>query len=83
MVKRDTYIYELKNGHEIVYYGITKNPDERFISQVNSDKIFTHMRRIRGPMFRKTAEKLEKEYIQRYQRQHGGRPPKYNIQKTY
>ena len=83
MVKRDTYIYELKDGHKIVYYGITKNPDERFILHTNSDKRFTLMRKIRGPMSHKRAEALETEYIQRYQRQHGGRPPRYNILKTY
>ena len=81
--KRDTYIYELKDGHEIVYYGITLNPDRRAIEHANSDKKWTHMRIIRGPMSHERAEELEYGYIQRYQRQHGGRPPKYNILKTY
>lgn len=81
--KRDTYLYQLKDGNEIVYYGITNNPDRREIEQENSDKKFTRMRIWRYPMSRESAEKRETEEIQRYQRQHGGRPPKYNKQKTY
>lgn len=81
--KRDTYIYELKDGNEIVYYGITNNTDERFIKHDNSEKEFTHMRVIRGPMSRRRAEELEYFYIQRYQQQHEGRPPRYNERKTY
>ena len=81
--KRDTYIYELKDGNKIVYYGITNNPDRRVIEHENSRKKFTHVRVIRGPMLRENAEKLEGEYIQHYQRQHGGKPPKYNKKKTY
>lgn len=80
---RDTWIYELKDSHEIVYYGITNNPDQRFIDHENSDKEFTHMRIIRGPMSRNRAEELEYDYIQRYQSQHGGEPPYHNILKTY
>ena len=81
--KRTTYIYELKDSYEIVYYGIADNPDERFIAHDNSGTEFTHMRTIRGPMSRQRAEELEYEYVQRYQRQHGGIPPRYNINKTY
>jgi len=41
---RNKWLYELKDGNEIVQYGLTNDPDKR---------------------------------------QHGGRPPRYNIAKTY
>ncbi|MCK4477605.1 hypothetical protein KAU88_03630 [Candidatus Bathyarchaeota archaeon] len=81
--KRDTYIYELKDGNSIVQYGITNNPDVRVIQHDNAGKEFTHLRVIRGPMSRERAMELEAFYIQRYQRQHGGDPPEYNTYKTY
>jgi hypothetical protein len=81
--KRDTYIYELKDSHRIVYYGITNNPDQRLISHDNGRKRFTHMNIIRGPMSRLRAEDLEYDYIQNYQYNHGGRPPRYNKLKGY
>lgn len=81
--RRTTYIYELKSGPRIVQYGITDDPDERLTAHENSTKKFTHMQVVRGPMSREQAEKLEGVCIRKYQRQHGGRPPKYNKHKTY
>jgi predicted GIY-YIG superfamily endonuclease len=80
---RDTWVYELKDGNEIVYYGITNDPDRRVIEQANSGKRFTHLRVISVALTRESAEERETEEIQRYQRQHGGRPPKCNRAKTY
>lgn len=81
--RRDTWLYELRYGNEIVYYGITNNPDRRAIEQANSGKKFTHLNIISVALTRESAGKQETEEIQRYQRQHGGRPPKYNIAKIY
>ena len=83
MKKRDTYIYQLKDGKRIVYIGITDNPDRRALEHKHSRKKFTHVRVKQFPMSRKKAEELEKEFIQRYQRQHRGKSPKYNENKTY
>lgn len=80
---RDKWLYELKDGNEIVYYGISGDPDERAIQHANSGKGFTHINVKGVALTRASAEEREKEEIQRYQRQHGGRPPKYNIAKTY
>lgn len=80
---RDTWLYELKDGNEIVDYGVTNNPDRRVIEQANSGKKFTHLNIISVALTRESAETRETKTIQRYQRQHGGRPPKYNIAKTY
>ena len=81
--KRDTYVYELKDGNTIVYYGISNGPLDRNDEHFLSRKRYTHMRVIRGPMYKENALKLEGDLIQRYQRQHGGRPPKYNLNKIY
>ena len=80
---RDTWLYELKDGKEIVDYGITNKPDRRAIEQANSGKNFTHLNIISVALTRESALKRETQSIQRYQKQHGGRPPKYNIAKTY
>jgi len=82
MKKRDTYLYELKDGRKVVYYGISTGPLDRLGEHDRSNKRFTHMREIRGPMYRENAEKLETQYIQRYQRNHSGKPPRYNKRKT-
>ena len=79
---RNTWLYELKDGRVIVYYGISNNPDRREIEQANSGKKFTHMNIIGAALTRPSAERRETEEIQRYQRQHGGRPPRYNVRKT-
>ena len=80
---RDTWLYELKDGNEIVYYGISNNPDTRAIGHANSRKAFTHLNVISVALTRESAERREGQEIRRYQRQQGGRPPKYNIAKTY
>ena len=79
---RDTRVYELKEGNEIVYYGRTVSPDRRVIEHENAGKMFTHMNIITVALTHDSADRRETEYIRRYQRQHGGKPPKYNLQKT-
>jgi len=80
---RDTWLYELRNRNEIVQYGLTNSPNRRIIEHVSSNKRFTHMNIVSVALTKESAEKREEDEIQRYQRQHGGRPPKYNIAKTY
>jgi len=80
---RDTWLYELKNHKRIVYIGISCDPDRRAIQHINAGKKFTHINVKSVALTATSAERREKEEIQRYQRQHGGRPPKYNIAKTY
>lgn len=80
---RDTWLYELKDGNEIVYYGISLDPDRRAIQHNNSGKKFTHINIKSVALTKKSAEERERKDIQRYQRQHGGRSPKYNKAKTY
>jgi len=80
--KKDYYVYELKDGHEVVYYGITNNPDRRFIEHVNSDKRWTQNCTIKGPMDKENADIEEDMLICFYQDSHGGKPPRYNKKKT-
>ena len=79
---RNTYLYELKDENEIVYYGISYYPDLREVTH-RRFKHFTHKRVISRALTRESAERREREEIQRYQRQHGGVPPRYNIRKAY
>lgn len=78
---RNCWFYELRDGHEIVYYGISNDPDRREFE--HSGKRFTHMNVISVGLTRASAEERELDNIQRYQYQHGGIPPKYNQRKTY
>lgn len=80
---RNTWLYELKDRNEVVYYGISKDPDRREIQHLNTGKKFTHANVKSVALTRESAERREKQNIQRYQRQHGGKPPKYNQGKTY
>ena len=79
---RDTYLYELKDGNRIVYYGISNDPDLREVTH-RRFKDFTHKRVISVALTRASAEAREWEEIKRYQDQHRGVPPKYNTNKTY
>jgi len=78
---RDCWLYELRDGHEIVYYGVSNDPDRR--EPEHAGKRFTHMNIISVGLTRTSALVRELEEIQRYQYQHGGRPPKYNRSKAY
>lgn len=80
---RDTWLYELKDSNRIVYLGISNDPDDRVIQHRNAGKRFTHANVKSVALTRESAERREKQEIQRYQRQHDGRSPKYNIAKTY
>jgi len=75
--ERNTHCYQLKDGREIVYHGVTNDPDSRYDEHVRSGKKFTHM--LCGPKrSRSRALKEERAIIERYQRSHGGKRPKYN-----
>lgn len=81
--RANTFVYALKDGHEIVYYGITYSPHERVDSHWRSGKYFTNWSVLAGPMYREYAEEREWGLIRHYQDTHRGRPPRYNFAKTY
>jgi predicted GIY-YIG superfamily endonuclease len=78
---RDCWVYALKEGRKIVYYGISCDPQRRVPEHRN--KRFTHGSVVSVGLTRASALRRETEEIQRYQYQHGGQPPKYNKSKTY
>ena len=80
---KDTWLYELKDGNEVVFYGLTNNPDKVAVQRSNSGKRFTSLTVTSLAMTREAAEKWEARRIEAYQGQHGGRPPKYNVTKPY
>lgn len=84
MTKRDTINYVMKDGRKIVQHGIT-NQDlcERTRQHEADGKKFTHLCKVGKVKSRESALKAEDKYIKDYQRQHGGRPPKYNKNKIY
>ena len=75
---RNWWLYELHDGHEIVFYGISCDSVRR--EPADSGKRFTYMKVISVGLTRSEAENRERDEIQRYQSQHGGIPPKYNEQ---
>lgn len=75
--KRDTYPYALKDGNKVVYYGITNDTQRRKQEHRDAGMRFTRMERD-NVCSRETALKREQNRIKRYQRNHGGRKPRYN-----
>jgi len=61
-VRRDTYLYHLKQGKKIKRTGVTNNPERREREHKSAGKRFTHMFVHPYPMSRKTALKREKTY---------------------
>jgi len=78
---RNCWLYELRDGHNIVYYGISCDPNRR--EPEHFGKRFSHMNIISVGLTRSSALNRERDEIQRYQYQHGGIPPKYNRNKYY
>ena len=78
MAKKDTYKYELHDGHKTVYVGTTKDPERREAEHRADGKDFTNMTIIGRPSTAEGAGKWEEERIDTYKRNHGGDRPKYN-----
>ena len=75
---RNTRNYVLRDGHEIVYHGITEDIERRVPEHVRSGKEFTSCTFSR-PRTRESARRHEAEAIARYERNQG-RKPRYNKQ---
>lgn len=58
---RDAWLYKLKDGNDIVYYGISNNPHKRAIAQANSGKISPHSGILIGPSSTESAIRLPVE----------------------
>ena len=76
--RRDTFIYDLKNGNKIVYRGITTNPGRREQQHRQEGKDFRHMYLHPNKRTPDGARKRERQLLETYQQGHGGKNPKYN-----
>ena len=76
--KRDYYRYELKDGHGVVYIGITNDPARREQEHRSEGKVFDTMNVIRPAVTETTAREWEQERLKTYRSNHGGENPKYN-----
>ena len=78
MKKRDHQRYNLKDGHKIVYKGITNNPERRAEQHKDEGKRFSHLQTIGPAVTKDAAEKWEEDSLRQYRYDHGGKNPKYN-----
>ncbi len=76
--QRTTYNYELRNGHTVVYRGISTDISRRVSQHKASGKKFTSVSQVGIAKTRKGARKAESASLQRYRNNHSGNNPKYN-----
>ena len=75
--KRDTLVYELKQGNRVVYVGTTNDPERREQEHKNEGKQFNRMSIISRRMTEKGAKEKENERLAKYKKNQGGNP-EYN-----
>lgn len=78
MKKRKYYLYVLRDGREVVYYGVTQDRERSVLEQEHMNKHWTNYSIIKGLFQRDHAEREEKNLISFYQDSHEGKLPKYN-----
>ncbi len=78
MKKRDHKKYTLKKGNEILYVGVTDDPERREQEHKEEGKKFSHMKIEGRPVTKEGALEWEQERVEKYQKTHGGEKPKYN-----
>ena len=82
MAERDTIKYQIKDGNEIVYYGITNDLERREQEHRSEGMDFTSIEKIGNVTTRDAASDWEEERIKHYMSQHSGRRPRYNLNDT-
>ena len=82
MEVRDTFKYELYDGTELVYVGITNDLDRRTAEHRNEGYKFTHVVPVGYISTRQSAGEWEEERIHTYMENHGGKLPRYNSNST-
>jgi predicted GIY-YIG superfamily endonuclease len=76
--KRDTYRYVLRDGRDIVQYGISNDPEARVGEHADDRKRFTTMSVVGPVVTRESALQWERTRIEEYCRTHAGKKPRYN-----
>jgi len=77
MESRDTRRYVLRDGRQIVQFGVTSGPLDRE-EHLRDGKRFTSMTVVGPAVTRDTALNWERGRIEGYQRTHEGKRPRYN-----
>jgi predicted GIY-YIG superfamily endonuclease len=76
---RDTYRYVLRDGRDIVMYGVTEDPDARLEEHRRNHHKPNLSMTVEGPaVARESALAWERARIEQYCRAHGGERPRYN-----
>jgi predicted GIY-YIG superfamily endonuclease len=78
MKARNTHRYILRDGREIVQFGITSGPLDRLEEHLRDGKRFTTMAVVRPAVTRESALDWERDRIESYQQSHRGKRPRYN-----
>lgn len=76
--KRETYRYILRDGRDIVQYGVSDDPEARVNEHSSDHKRFTTMTVVGPAVTRESALSWERARIEEYCRTHGGKRPRYN-----
>ena len=78
MGPRNKVVYQLKQGHKIVYIGITNDLARREKEHRELGREFNRIERVSRPMTEEEAQKKEQETLEKYRKRRGGKIPKYN-----
>ena len=78
MKPRDTFRYVLRDGREVVQYGISDHPEVRAYNHELDGKRFTGISVVGPAVTRESAQEWERDMIEAYQRRHGDKKPRYN-----
>lgn len=74
---RDTHRYVLRDGRDVVAYGISDDPEAR-LSEHEREHRGISMTVIGPSVTRESALMWERTQIEQYCRTHGGKRPRYN-----
>ena len=78
MTSRNPHRYILRDGREIVQFGITNGPLDRAREHIGDGKQFTSMTLVGAAVARDSAVDWVRDRIETYQQNHGGKKPRYN-----
>lgn len=79
MRDRDTHRYVLRDGRDVVQYGVTDDPDVRLQEHQRNHNNDDLTMTVVGPaVTRESALAWERVQIEQYCRSHDGKRPRYN-----
>jgi hypothetical protein len=75
---RHSWLYELRSGGKVVFYGVAGTREPSSIQRSNSGKGFSQVKVLSLALTRASAMKRSMEHVEMFQKRNGGHPPKYN-----